>query len=70
MKNEFAIQITKNGKAIVHVPLWNFPEGAALRECYETESEIVVLGDPVDDDHNCDAMGCSTCFHVRYRFKK
>ena len=44
-------------------------ENAMPRECYETRTEIIVLGIP-DDDHNCDKMGCATIGHVRYRFKK
>lgn len=42
-----------------------------LRECYETETEIIVLGYPGDDEsHNCDEMGCSSVSHVLYRFWK
>lgn len=48
------------------------PDGAQIRECYETEHEIVVLGKPSTDDksHSCDEMGCSTVSHVLYRFPK
>ena len=69
-KGELTFQIRRGEQVIAHVPLWNFPGGAQLRECYETESEIIVLGEPEDDDHDCDIMGCSTCFHVRHRYKK
>ena len=48
------------------------PKGAKLVEAYETDTEIVVLGFPDENDetHNCDAMGCSTFSHVMYRFRK
>jgi len=47
------------------------PDGATLMECYETETEIIVCSDPLDEqDHNCDQMGCSSISHVRYRFRK
>ena len=48
------------------------PTGAIRRECYETATEIIVLGQPESEDesHNCDAMGCSTLNHVLYRFRK
>lgn len=68
-KDDCALQIVRGKQVLVHVPLWNFPDGQ-LRECYETDTEIIVLGDPTDEDHNCDEMGCSSCFHVLYRFKK
>lgn len=45
------------------------PMGATPTECYETEDEIIIIGDPLDD-HDCDVMGCSSVSHVRYRFKK
>ena len=67
--SETTFEIKKDGKTLVHIPLWNFPEKSQLRECYETENEIVILGERLDD-HDCDVMGCSTCFHVRYRFPK
>jgi len=68
--SETTFEIKKDGKTLVHILLWNFPENAQMRECYETENEIVILGEPLDDDHDCDLMGCSTCFHVRYRFPR
>ena len=44
---------------------------------YETEHEVVIVGDPLPDEHlpeeeqhNCDAMGCSSIEHVIYRFRK
>jgi len=45
------------------------PKGANLVEAYLTEREIVVMGQPKEDDenHNCDAMGCGTLSHVLYR---
>ena len=51
---------------------WQLPADAVLRECYETDTEIVVCGVPRENDksHNCDEMGCSSINHVLYRFKK
>lgn len=69
LRDECALQIVRAGRVIVHVPLWNHPD-AQIRECYETDTEVVVVGEPVDEGHDCDAMGCSSCFHVRYRFRK
>jgi hypothetical protein len=45
------------------------PKGAVLVEAYLTEREIVICGSPKEDDenHNCDAMGCTTLSHVLYR---
>lgn len=45
------------------------PKGATLVEAYLTERELVVIGQPKEDDdnHNCDAMGCGTLSHVLYR---
>ena len=54
-----------------------------IGEAVETAHEILVLGDPPDEEqyerdgiseddarrHNCDAMGCGA-FHVLYRFTK
>lgn len=47
------------------------PKGATLVEAYLTEKEIVVMGQPKEDDenHNCDAMGCGTLSHVLYRLR-
>lgn len=52
------------------IPQFMVPKGAALIECYETPTEIIVCGEPTDPDHNCDQMGCSTINHVRYRIAK
>ena len=48
------------------------PKGAKLVEAYVTEHEVIVMGFPKEDDenHNCDAMGCSTLSHVLHRFRK
>lgn len=56
----------------IAVPASSIPAGATLRECYETDSEVIVIGAPYPDDenHNCDAMGCGSCGHVLYRFPK
>lgn len=61
---------------VVRVPKRCIPKGAVLVEAYLTEREVIVMGDPPDEDeltedgHNCDAMGCgSVGSHVLYRFK-
>ena len=61
----------------IRVPKNHIPRGARLIEAYETEREIIVLGEPPDDEHkpeeeqhNCDAMGCGSLSHVLYRFEK
>jgi hypothetical protein len=55
------------------------PSGGRLVEAYETNTEIIVCGDPPseypegtpeDDWHDCDAMGCGTLSHVIYRLRK
>ena len=49
------------------------PKNAKSRECYETDTEIIVIGHPYgknEEDHSCDEMGCSSCCHVRFRFSK
>lgn len=48
-------------------------EYTTARECYETETEIIVIGGVAHDDesHNCDEMGCGSATpHVKYRIKK
>lgn len=54
------------------VPESSIPKGAQLVECYETETEFVIIGDidSEDEKHNCDEMGCSSIWHVKARFKK
>ena len=69
----------------IRVPKICIPEGSRLVEAYETETEIVVCGEPPEEPenltpeqygewyetaHNCDAMGCGTLSHVIYRFEK
>lgn len=59
----------------IRVAKHTIPGGAKLVEAYETEQEIIVLGDPPHSDdeesgHNCDWMGCGTLSHVLYRFRK
>lgn len=68
---EMVIQLVKidNGQVLLSIPLRGLPN-AQMRECYESDDEIIVLGDPINDDHNCDQMGCSSICHVIYRFKK
>lgn len=57
---------------IIKVPRRCIPKGAKLVEAYETQREIVVMGDPPEDDdmHDCDALGCGSLGHVLYRFQK
>ncbi len=39
-----------------------------IGEAIVTKTEFMVLGDPGDDEnHNCDAMGCTTVSHVLIR---
>jgi hypothetical protein len=53
------------------------PEGAEPVEAYRKGDLLVVCGEPVEgseegdqpDDHNCDAMGCSSVNHVIFRQK-
>lgn len=53
----------------IRVPKHCIPKGARLIEAYLTNRQIVVLGQPAeDDDHNCDAMGCGSISHVLHRF--
>lgn len=60
-----------NGKNLVLcIPFYSIPNGAIFREAFETEDEVIVIGEPQDEYHNCDEMGCSTLSHVLYRFPK
>lgn len=63
------------------ITVWKrlMPAGATLVEAYETATEIIVMGDPPDEDddpvmsypHSCDWMGCGSVGpHVIYRFDK
>jgi len=54
----------------IKIPKSMIPAGAMLSECYVTEKEVIVCGDPDDKCHNCDQMGCSTLSHVIHRFDK
>jgi hypothetical protein len=71
--------------SIIKVENRYIPKGAKLVEAYETDAEIIVLGEPETEpeglsdaeyraweetSHNCDAMGCATFSHVAYRFPK
>lgn len=75
----------KEEYATITVPKSCIPAGGELIEAYETEKEIIVLGNPPDEPegltdeqmsdwyesaHNCDEMGCGTLSHVMYRFSK
>ena len=62
---------------ILMVDKLSIPAGTKLAECYETETEWVVVGEPWHGDdendpryHNCDAMGCCTLSHVVARIHK
>jgi hypothetical protein len=70
--DEMTIEVRRNGHPLLVVPKSLIPEGSTFRECYETDTEIIVIGWPEDDDenHDCDQLGCSTLSHVLYRFKK
>jgi hypothetical protein len=76
---------TDNAYVEIKVLKYLIPEGARLVEAYETDHEIIVLGEPPDEPdglsdeemskwyekaHNCDQMGCTTLSHVMYRFFK
>jgi len=45
------------------------PKGYRKVEAYTNGKEIVALEWPEDEDenHNCDALGCSSSQHVKYR---
>jgi hypothetical protein len=66
------IEVWDDNKCLLSVPGFCVPKDATLRECYETQTEIVVCGFPREDDenHNCDALGCSSVNHVLYRFPR
>jgi hypothetical protein len=45
------------------------PNGARLIEAWESNGELIVCGSPREDDeeHDCDAMGCTSICHVVLR---
>ena len=46
------------------------PDGYCFVEAYTNGKEIVIPGEPDEDDnHDCDLMGCSTFGHVAYRIQ-
>jgi len=55
-----------DGYQTIRVDKRFIPEGGKLMEAYETETELIVIGDPTEK-HDCDLMGCSSVSHVRYR---
>jgi hypothetical protein len=68
---EIHICFKKNGKTIFEVPEFVVPDGARIRGCYKTKSEVIITGDPEPNEaYNCDQMGCSIISHVLYRFLK
>ena len=64
------IEIWNGKNCVLSVPFSVIPDGAIFREAYETKKEVIVIGEPRDEAHNCDEMGCSTLNHVLYRFPK
>jgi len=45
--------------------------GYKTHNAYETETQVIVCGDPGDNEnHNCDEMGCTSVSHVLFRFDK
>jgi hypothetical protein len=54
----------------IEIPGWLIPKGAELVEAYLTKTELIVCGEPIEDDesHNCDQMGCSSVSHIIHRF--
>lgn len=73
-ENAFFRDISKKREEyeIVMAAKDQIPDGCHLVECYETEKNYVVIGNPEPNDeaHNCDFMGCSTLSHVIARFPK
>ena len=56
--------------AKIEIPDEFIPENAKLIEAYETDKEVIVIGEPEwVEDHNCDQMGCGTLSHVIYRLR-
>ena len=45
------------------------PMGAERLSAYLYRGQVVIMGDPENEDHNCDAMGCSSVEHVIRRFE-
>lgn len=61
-------------KFVFGSPVIPVPDGYTLLEAYTGKDELIVCGNPPDEDgsedvcqHNCDAMGCSSVNHVVYR---
>lgn len=48
-----------------------FEELKDVGRVLKTKNTLIITGIPDEDDeeHNCDAMGCSSVEHVLYRFK-
>lgn len=60
----------ESSDTLVRTSRFNFPKGAVLRDCYETKSEVVVLGDP-GPDHDCSICDCARSgSHILYVIKK
>lgn len=55
---------------VIAVPIDTIPKGARLIEAYETATEYIIPGNPTDEEHNCDAMGCTSLNHVIFRQRK
>lgn len=62
----------RNSHDIICVDKARIPKGSKLVECYETEDQFVIMGEPMEDDesHNCDSMGCTTLSHAVARVNK
>lgn len=71
-ETRITFEIRKDGRPLLVVPLVEVPEGAQVRECYETATEFIICGWPREDDetHDCDALGCSSVNHVLCRVRK
>jgi len=70
--NNLRIEVWNDDVCLSRVPMRYIPIGAKYRECYETDTEYIICGQPADDDtdHNCDALGCTSVNHVLARFSK
>lgn len=63
-------ELRKNNHILIVAKRHVLP-GAKLVECYQTQTEYVVLGDVEDgDEHSCDEMGCGTFTHVIARWPR
>jgi hypothetical protein len=75
MKQDYKTYVENHEVISVHKRA--IPANSHLVEAYETDTEIVVCGEPPNEnegeypaDHDCDFMGCASLSHVVYRFDK